>query len=102
RLLGASRGIERTRLGNHRVAHVLLAHRLFLGRRAGEGASGETGRFPLPFSSARAAISAARGLRRDLKKGAREGNMVSPTGASRRRATLMGKSPEPSGPPRPR
>src|SRR5438552_204327 len=44
-------------------------------------------RFPLCFSSAPAAISAARGLGRFLKKGAREGNMVSLTGASRRRAT---------------
>src|SRR2546429_2509917 len=45
----------------------------------GGGAEGETGRFPLTFSSAHAAISAARGLR----------NMVSLTGASRRRATLI-------------
>jgi len=54
-----------------------------------ERAKGETGRFPLWFFSAHAAISAARGLRRSPKKGAREGNIVSLTGASRRLATLM-------------
>src|SRR5207247_1918877 len=68
-----------------------VAHRPASGLWAGEGASGETGRFPRSFSSVCAAISAARGLRRSLKKGAlRGGNMVSPTRASRRRATLTG------------
>src|SRR5438874_2353981 len=51
---------------------------------------GETGRFPSLSSSALAAISAARALRRTLKKGARGGNMVFPTGGSRRRPTRLG------------
>src|SRR5207253_11375697 len=94
------------------------AHRPLSGRWAVEGAKGETGRFPLSFSSAHAAISAARGLRRSLKKGAREGRRapscprsgpvegvwgnreVPPartceplTRASRRRATVMRCTP---------
>ena len=39
-------------------------------------------RFPLVNSFADAAITAARGQRRHLKKGALGGNMVSPKGAS--------------------
>jgi hypothetical protein len=44
-------------------------------------------RFPRSLSSAHGAITAARSPRRSLKKGARGGNMVSPAGASRRRAS---------------
>src|SRR6266566_2308046 len=64
-----------------------FAHGFVSTARGREGAEGETVRFPPSVSSAHAAISAARGVRRSLKKGAREGNMVSLTGASRRRAT---------------
>jgi hypothetical protein len=52
--------------------------------------SRETGRFPAIFSSPFAAISAARTARRDLNKGAREGNMVSLTGARNARDAKTG------------
>ena len=74
---------------------------LFLADERGKGRQGKPCGFPFSCSSAHAAISAARGLRRHLKKGAREGNMVSLTGASHRRATVMRRgashaSPDPA------
>jgi hypothetical protein len=56
---------------------------------AGEGLR-ETGRFPAPVSSPHAAISAVRAVRRHRKKGAREGNMVSLTGARNARDAMTG------------
>jgi hypothetical protein len=56
---------------------------------AGEG-SRETGRFPAHFSSPNAAIPVARAARRHLKKGAREGNMVSLTGGRNARDAMTG------------
>jgi hypothetical protein len=55
---------------------------------AGEGLR-ETG-FPASFSSSHAAISAVRAVRRHLNKGAREGNMVSLTGARNARDAMTG------------
>src|SRR6266550_566938 len=66
------------------------AHRPTCGLCAGGGSSGGTGRFPRLRSSGWAASSVGRGTRRTRKKGARGGNMVSPTGGSRRRGTLTG------------
>ena len=56
---------------------------------AGEGLR-ETGRFPASFSSSHAAISAVRAVRRHLNKGAREGHMVSLTGARNARDAMTG------------
>ena len=60
---------------------------------AGEG-SRETGGFPATFCSPFAAISAAREGTRHLKKGAREGNMVSLTGARPARDVMTGAGRE--------